>query len=130
VAQRRSSIRVRRAVVLAERAGRLLMVRQGGRLLAGLWEPPGIDVSGKGVNRASLRAALGRAGVSGRLTDTGRIVRHTITHRRIEVDVWRARDVRDSRTRPSTAGARWIDPRRPSVPLTALARKLASLTDR
>jgi A/G-specific adenine glycosylase len=130
VAQRRSSIRVRRAVVLAERNGRLLMVRQGGRLLSGLWEPPGIDVSGDGVDRASLRVALGRAGARGRLSDTGRVVRHTITHRRIEVDVWRARDVRESRTRPGPGAARWIDPRRPSVPLTALARKLASLTDR
>lgn len=130
VAPRRASVRVRRAVVLAELDGRLLMARREGAVLSGMWEPPGVDLPLTDAGRRSLRTALGRAGVTGRLQPTGQIVRHTITHRRIEVEVWRATAVRESPTRGEASGIQWIDPKRPSVPLTALARRLASLTKR
>jgi A/G-specific adenine glycosylase len=126
---RRASQRLRRAVAVARRGGRMLVVRQEGPLLTGLWEPPGIDLPATGEGRTSLRAALARTGVSARLTRTEQIVRHTITHRRIEVEVWRVEGVREARTGRKT-DARWIDPQRPAVPLTALARKLAALTKR
>jgi adenine-specific DNA glycosylase len=94
-----------------------------------LWEPPGIDLVAGQDGRRSLRAELGRAGVMGRLRPTGHIVRHTITHHRIEVEVWRASALRESRTAGKPNDVRWIDPRKPAVALTALGRRLISLTD-
>jgi A/G-specific adenine glycosylase len=128
VAPRRASVRIRRAVVLVERNGRVLVTRREGPVLSGLWEPPGIDLDANDADRKSMRAALSRAGVQARLVSTGQIVRHTITHRRIEVEIWRGTAVRDSPNDHTPCHARWIDPRRPPVALTALGRRLVSLT--
>lgn len=130
VAPRRNSVRLRRAVVLVERAGRLLVARCDGPVLAGMWEPPGVDPISEDDTRKSLRAELARAGIRARLTPTGRTVRHVITHRRIEVEVWRASAIRETPDARTARELRWIDPRRPSVPLTGLARRLVSLTER
>src|SRR5262249_14410804 len=43
-ASRRAAEHVRRAVVLVERAGRMLVVKRQGPLLNGLWEPPGVEI--------------------------------------------------------------------------------------
>jgi len=45
-----------------ERSGRLLMVRRTGRLLDGMWEPPGIDLVPREPARARLAAELERLG--------------------------------------------------------------------
>ncbi len=125
VAPRRAPETVRRAVALIERRGRVLMERREGALLAGLWEPPGVEV-GNGASPARvLGAALAGLGVRAKLSDAGRVVRHTITHRAISAEVWHGALIGPA---PRIARLRWVDPARPGVPLTALARKLTSVS--
>lgn len=119
---RRPILRLRRAVVLIARCGRALMVQREGRLLAGLWEPPGVELRPGRDARAALCSALARLGLRVRLAATGEVIRHTITHRRIEVEVWRG-TLRGGL--PRGAHPRWVDPGSPEVAVTALARKLA-----
>jgi A/G-specific adenine glycosylase len=61
--RRRRSEPVRRAVALVARRGRVLMERREGTLLAGLWEPPGVEL-GNGTQAG--RALHGRTSSSGR----------------------------------------------------------------
>lgn len=122
VPPRRATERVRRAVVLIERDGRVLMTRRSGALLDGMWEPPGVELTAGVSARRGLGAALATLGVRARLRPTSRRVRHVITYRNIEVEVWRG--ILSAAARRSTR-ARFVDPRRPNVPLTALAAKLA-----
>ena len=123
VAGRRRVESMRRAVVLIESRGRVLVARREGALLAGLWEPPGADLPEGADARAPLRRALGALGVSGvRLTDSGERVKHTITHRRIEVELWRGA-VSGARPR-ANAHRVWADPATREHALTALARKV------
>jgi A/G-specific adenine glycosylase len=117
---RRATERVRRAVVVIERGPRTLMAPRRGRLLEGLWEPPGVELTGARSARSPLGRALRELGVRARLEPTGRTVRHVITHRRIEVEVWRGTLIG-----VAPRSARFVDPRRPAVPLTALARRVA-----
>ena len=124
---------VRRAVILIEREGRVLMVKRQGRQLEGLWEPPGVDLTGDENAHDLLVGELIRHGVEAALEDTGRRIHHTITHRRIEVEVWRGipePSHHHGRSQPAGAvGAastlvRYCAPVMRSVPLTALAREL------
>jgi A/G-specific adenine glycosylase len=126
-AVRRASVALRRAVAIVERRGRVLMARRAGALLDGLWEPPGVDVAAGAKPRTVLAAELRRLGLTARLEPTDRIVRHTITHRRISVEVWRA-----ALTKPLAPRAtlRYVDPDSPDAALTALARKLAARSGR
>jgi A/G-specific adenine glycosylase len=116
--RRRPVERVRRAVALVENRGRVLLARRSGALLDGLWEPPGVELSQGGSPRQALTAELRRLGVRARLEAAGRTVRHSITHRAIEVEVWRGRG--GGRL---ASGAAWHDGVR-ERPLTALAKKL------
>jgi A/G-specific adenine glycosylase len=124
--RRPATVRLRRAVALIERAGRVLMVRRRGALLDGLWEPPGVEVQVGQRPRARLAAELARLGLDVRLAPTGRAVRHRITHREIEVEVWRGRLAGPP---PRASGARLVGPRS-GAPLSGLARRLTSATFR
>jgi len=120
---RRPVERLRRAVVVIERGGKLLMTQRRGVLLEGLWEPPGVEVPAGADAGARLRAALARLGLKARIRDTGRRVRHVITHRAIEVEVWEGAL---ATTAPAVGAWRWIDSRGARVGLTALAARLSS----
>ena len=124
---RRAPERLRRAVALIARRGRVLMARHEGPLLAGLWEPPGVELRNGAAPGRALEGALARHGLAARLAPTGREVRHTITHRSIAVRVWRGVV---SGPVPRRARLRWVDPAEPNVPLTALARRLVTATQR
>jgi A/G-specific adenine glycosylase len=124
--KRRARVRLRRAVALIERRGRVLMIRREGRLLAGLWEPPGVDLERGEEAAPSLRRALSRLGVRARLEAIDAEVRHVITHRTIDVEVWRG-SVED---RPRERNLRWIDPAGTRDALTALASRLVRTKDR
>ena len=122
-ARHRVTERVRRAVAWLERGGRVLVTRRRGALLDGLWEPPGVELSpGEDATRA-LAALLRALGVRARLADSGERVRHAITHRAIEVELWRGSPV--GRV-PGVKALRWADPRSRELALTALTRKLAA----
>jgi A/G-specific adenine glycosylase len=121
---RRTAVAVRRAVALIERRGRMLVERLEGPRLAGLWEPPGVELDGRRTARAALGTRLAALGVRARLAPAGRTVRHAITHRAIEAEVWRG--AASGAVRRS-ARLRWVDPERPAVALTALARRVAGL---
>jgi A/G-specific adenine glycosylase len=121
---RRAGERVRQAYVLLTRRGRLLMTRREGSLLTGLWEPPGVDV-GRARPEPALRRRLAELGLRARLVPANATVRHTITHRLIEAEVWHGEL---SGPTPRSARLRWVDPQEPDVALTALARKVARLS--
>ena len=131
VARRRATTRVRRAIVLIERRGRLLMVRQRGPLLDGLWEPPGVALEPGAPARRALEAALSGLGVRAALEPARIALRHRITHRDIDVELWRAAD---ATVPPRRGDVRFVDPRVPRVAITALAtragRALESARDR
>jgi len=119
-APRRAAERLRRAIVLIERRGHVLVTRLDGPLLAGLWEPPGADLAAGAGARRSLGGALRALGLRAALADTGVRVRHTITHRAIEVELWRG-TLREPP--PRRANLRWADAANRDVALSALARK-------
>ena len=130
VVRRRAPAVVRRAIVLLERDGRVLVARREGRLLGGLWEPPGVDVE-PGRLRPALIRALADLGVgAGALRRTRHTLRRVLTHRVIEAEVWRGR-MRDEGSIQAAAAtrSRWIDPLRPRVPLTGLARDALALAE-
>ena len=102
----------------------MLVTRRAGPLLEGLWEPPGVDLEPGMVARRPLARELARLGMRARLSPTGQTLRHTITHRAIEVEVWRAIPIESA---APSAALRFVDPGTRQVPLTALARKLAAL---
>jgi A/G-specific adenine glycosylase len=121
-ARRRATERVRRAVAWLERDGRVLVVRRRGALLDGLWEPPGVELApGEDATRA-LAVLLRSLGIRATLADTGARVRHAITHRSIEVELWRGRPTGRMGEDPTR---RWAEPRSRELALTALTRKLA-----
>jgi hypothetical protein len=100
----------------------MLVARREGRLLDRLWEPPGVDLEPREPAAKALAARLASLGVSATLTDTGRRVRHTITHRSIEVELWQAMPRRGPSPR-SSATLRWADVGKREIALTALARR-------
>ena len=124
-AARRTAVRVRRALALLAWRGRWLVERRSGDLLDGLWEPPGVELADGAVAGPALRARLRRLGMRARLVDTGRSVRHAITHRRIEVEVWEGSLRNAPARRPEL---RLIDAREPAVPLTALAARVLRIS--
>jgi hypothetical protein len=100
-----------------------------------------------------LAVELARHGVRARLEPTGLAIRHTITFRRIEVELWRGTvEGRDSSRVPRSVGPRrassrggairndrsrrdgaerprlrFVDPLAPRVAITGLARKIGRL---
>ena len=119
---RRAREKVRQAVVLIERRGRMLVVRRDGPPLAGLWEPPGVELAPGRSARAALDARLAGIGLRARLAPAGTTIRYAITHRDITAEVWHGEL---AGSLPRSARLRWVDPRRPGVALTALAKKVA-----
>ena len=130
-APRPAGVRLRRAVARVERGGRVLMVRRAGALLDGLWEPPGVEVTDREPVRRALARVLAGLGVRGALHETAVRIRHTITHRTIEVDVWRCEPGRPGPraggTRPGRGRLRWVAPGEREVALSALARRVLAL---
>ncbi|MEO5616966.1 MAG: A/G-specific adenine glycosylase [Candidatus Eisenbacteria bacterium] len=126
VAARRATVRVRRAIALVTWRGRVLVERLSGPLLDGLWEPPGVELQDGEEAGSALEARLRMLGVRARLADTGERLRHTITHRRIEVEVWGG-SARDGARR--RADRRYV-PRGASVlPMTALGARALEVRD-
>ena len=114
------------------------MTRRRGELLAGLWEPPIVEVAkseNSAVQARRLAGALRALGVRTTLVRGSEDIRHRITHRDIRVSTWTGAVRRDvartgPRGRASTADdLRWVDPEQPGVALTGVARKLMGKSD-
>lgn len=122
VVDRRATVKLRRAVVRIFHCGRLLVVQRQGVLLNGLWEPPGVELARGDDAAKRLRAALAVLEVKARLSDSGERVRHTITHRDIDVQVFDGTLVGVA-PRTSTR-LRWAEPGSRALALSALARRV------
>ncbi len=123
---RRPPRRVRRACVVLADDERVLMIhRDQGRLLRGLWEFPAAEPrSGETLQTAAERE-LARLGIRrARLREGARIL-HTITNRRIETFIFHARvDGDPPAPRP---GTRWFATRELArLPLSAVGLRIAA----
>ena len=122
VAQRRERVAVRRALAWIERGGRVLLAQQAGALLAGLWEPPGVELAPGADARAALARHLRSLGLRVRLRDSGVRVQHAITHRAIRVECW---DGALAGPAPRRGSLRFADPADRDSAVTALTARLA-----
>ena len=106
----RAPVTLRTAVALVSRSGRLLMRRRAGTgLMDGLWEFPPLREGG--------------AGGGPRLRSLGKVVtvRHSITYRRLRVEVHRARLLSE----PVGSDYRWVSPRTAlRLPTSSLVSKI------
>ncbi len=114
--------RERRIAALARQGGRLLLVRRPPteQLLAGLWELPWVAA---GEPAEAERALAARYGGRWRLAAPLATLRHAITNRRLEVELWRA-ELRAAGGVAESAEAGWFgDTALSEMPLAGLARK-------
>ena len=103
--------------------GRWLMRRiDEGPILRGLWLPPVRDLEG-GDDPVKEATRLLPFDVTS-IPIAGPIVRHNITHRRIDVITFLF-DV--PHAEPPSDAWRWVDPRDPGVPTSSLLAKLAGV---
>jgi A/G-specific adenine glycosylase len=114
------------AVVDDPKTGALLFARRrDGGLFGGLWEPPMVEALSLDDARpalAGLGITLGRT----RLREVGRVT-HVLTHRRMEVVVAsgrRAAGTAAEALQEPYEKAAWLDPERPGVGVSTLARKV------
>jgi len=111
--ERRSPRRLRRTVAVVEHEGRWLLFRrgEGEELLAGFWELPWTGVEGYPDAPASEEASPAeilarRYGGCWRLGERLGLVRHGITHRAFELEIYRA-EVEGARAVAEGPEARW-----------------------
>ena len=124
--RRRASVAVRWvAACCSDIEGQWLLKRvDEGRILRGLWLPPLAELEES--QSPARRAAELVPGLQWTQGETGSPVRHTITHRRIEVVPVRfVADGFDS----LGEGWRWADPLDPEVPTSSLLAKLFERLD-
>src|SRR5262249_43127619 len=122
---RRSPRRVRRACVVLADDERVLMIhRDQGRLLRGLWEFPVAEPRAGESLQAAAERELRRLGIPrARLREGARIL-HTITNRRIETFIFYARLA--GRAPVNRSGARWFARRELArLPLSAVGLRIA-----
>ncbi len=124
---------IRAVAALLRRAdGRLLMGRRPPGLLGGLWEPIGGDwPDALGPAQAVRVACRARAGRDVRVTACAGEVVHVFSHRRLRLSVWDVVEVGSGGAEPAQRypELRWVDPERPEVALSTLARKTVALVD-
>ncbi|MDD5562242.1 MAG: NUDIX domain-containing protein [Thermoanaerobaculaceae bacterium] len=122
--------RQRWAAVWLERPDRTVLLRRvdEGPLLAGLWLPPFAVLADREDPEAAARALARDAAWPVPLAPVA-AVRHTITHRDIQVLPF-VGSVAAARVGEDRAGWRWHDPDHPSVPSSTLLAKLAAACGR
>lgn len=121
-ADRRAVVRVRRAMVVLEHDGRVLVVQREGAHLDGLWEPPSVELARGDDAAARLGGTLAGLGVRATLHATTKRFAHTITHHAIDVRVWRGTLV--GRAPRASRRVRWVTPGTRDLALTALATRV------
>jgi A/G-specific adenine glycosylase len=113
--KRTESVAVPRAAAVVERGGKVLCVRvpDGAARWAGMWQMPNADVaSDETAEAAASRAVREAAGFSVHSGERLLRVRHSVTHHRITLDVFRC-EARGGNARAVGASAvAWIAPAR------------------
>jgi A/G-specific adenine glycosylase len=120
------AVRLSLAAAVAQRSGRVLLVRRRSSWLDGLWEFP----SGEGPSAAAARRRLSRRiGELGLELDSGTPVgsaRHSVVNRRIEISIFRAR-LKSPEAVSIGEDTRWFLPRElDRAALPTLTRKIAA----
>jgi A/G-specific adenine glycosylase len=122
---RPAPVRVSLAAAVAERDGRVLLVRRESSWLDGLWEFPSAEAASPGAARRALSRRLRVLELAMLPSPPIGRARHTVVNRRIEITVFQART-------PGNAGqgsghARWFLPRElESAAVPTLTRKIAA----
>jgi adenine-specific DNA glycosylase len=113
------------AAAVAQRDGRVLLVRRRSSWLDGMWEfPSGEAPSPEAARRALARRAAGLGLVLPRSAAIGR-ARHAVVNRRIEIAVFRARPVGGASIGPEAS--RWFLPAElEGAAVPTLTRKIAA----
>ncbi len=124
----RPAVAVTVAAALIEKTGRFLLVRrEGGRLLGGMWEVPQTSLDGEG-RPALVRELRDRHGLEVTVGPLLATTRHAITYRRIRVEVFSARLTRPPALDPEQA--RWVTPAEArSLPVSSLTHKILRARD-
>jgi A/G-specific adenine glycosylase len=125
--KRRATIAVARAAAVVYRGDKVLVVRvpDGARRWAGFWKFPNVDIGTRETPEAAARRAVHET-VGIRATRAAELltVRHSVTHHRITLDVFRF-DVA-SRTIGARGNAAWHTPAElDDLPLPAPDRRIA-----
>ena len=132
VAKKKAKVVVRRAAMVAARGTRVLLAQRiEGGTFGGMWEPPSVDAAASDLP-AALRALVG---MEVRVLEPVADVVHVLTHRRLEVMVYRgtlgprlsAKDdgVAATLGRRDYQSFRWQDPAEGgSFGVTTFARKI------
>jgi len=98
-----------------ERGGKVLAVRRPERgLMAGLWELPGAEIAEDEQGKDRLTGLL-EACIGLRIRDPESVgsIEHVFTHRRLRLEIFRARALPGARVRLADFEAhRWVEPRR------------------
>ncbi len=117
-------LRVRRAAVLVEHEGRVLLQKRAqGRLLRGLWEFPNVEVRPGRASASVLRDELRRLGLDRPAGDRWFAVRHSIMNQRIATEVYRTRI--EHRPAARRRGVRWFRPAElAELPLSAVGLRI------
>lgn len=124
-APRRGSVRERWVAAVVRQGGCLLLSRRSASaaLLAGMWELPAVEDSGEPPEEALGRLYGGRW----RLGETAGVVRHSITHRSLEVAVHDGRwetEVREAGAIGEGGRLAWLpEADLPRLPTGSLVRK-------
>lgn len=122
---RKRPVRVHLAAAVAQRAGRVLLVRRDSPWLGDLWEFP----VGEGRSRAESERRLSdqAAALGLRLASCAAAhASHAVVHRRLEISVFHAAAVRRPEPAAAARKARWFRPRELSrAAIPTLTRKIA-----
>jgi len=122
---KRSPVRLSLAAAVAQRSGRVLLVRRRSTWLDGLWEFPSAEGASVAAARRRLARRIGELGLeleSGAPVGTAR---HSVVDRRIEISIFRARRGRRE-TGATGPDARWFLPRElDGAAVPTLTRKIA-----
>lgn len=122
--ERRAPVSVTVAAALIEQRGRVLLVRRDeGRLLGGLWEVPQTGLESRG-RRDLVEELRARHGLEVEIGARVHTTRHAITFRRITVEAYAAR-LLGPPPRSGTRRFAWVAPSDlEELPLSSLTRKL------
>lgn len=124
---RTRSTRVRVAVALVFRRGRVLLERPGpGNPLRGTWDLPAIEIGARASARAALASRLAAHGIEARVEREVARARHSILDRSLRLEAYLCQGVPERPLRKTSPGAvRWLDLRQlPEAAVSGATKKI------